>query len=154
MSHPPHLPKTPPPLPPPLPQHTRTEYMTIHTPTHDGVNMQQGEVRPDLIPENHSIPAFAKSAEPSMWDSSPFRQIPITPAIKRHGLPMDTPSADQEGLDTIDPPRSRATSAQSRATITSRGLSRAPSRATSVASTRPRARGHDSQRGATKTTAF
>jgi len=153
MSHSPQLPTQPPDTtlpprrqqktapetaPPQLPQHTHTEYLTIHTPTHDDdANMENGEVRPDLKPENHSRRAFAKSAEPSRWDSSPFRQIPETPVIRSHG-PMNTQSPDQEGLDTLDPPRSRATSAQSRATITSRGLSRAPSRASSAASSRPR----------------
>ena len=52
--------------------------------------MEEEEEPPNLNPESRSLRAFHKAAETSFWDSSPFRKVPIAPAIKRHGPPMET----------------------------------------------------------------
>ena len=82
--------------------------------------MEQEEASPDLRPESRSIRAFPRSAESSMWDGSPFRQIPKTPFIMRHGPPIEAPPARQEGPDEdLTPPMQHNPS---------RSASRAPSR--------------------------
>ena len=60
---------------------------------------EEEEDPPDLNPQRHSLRASPKAAEAYVWDSSPLRQIPIAPAIRRHGPPMETPSYADTSAD-------------------------------------------------------
>ena len=73
-----HVPSMPPPP-------THTVQYSIHTPSpHNDMPMgkEEEEKEPHTVePESRSIPSFPKAAESSLWDSSPFRRVPVAPDI-------------------------------------------------------------------------